>query len=395
VVNNIFIQPYAQISDIEMVERKGIGHPDTICDCVAEEISMALCRYYLDEFGSILHHNVDKALLVGGSSQPAYNGGKILEPMELILAGRATTEAKGKSVPVKEIAEQATKVWLKKNLRYVDVEKNVRITTKIRKGSDDLIELFHRFSKGEIPLANDTSFGVAYYPYSDLDRNVLKIELVLNSQSIKQIFPFIGEDIKVMGVNSPTGKAYTIAIAIIDQFVSGIEDYKDKIERIKHFIADELKIHYQNIEINTADHYQAESIYLTVSGTSAEAGDDGEVGRGNRVNGLITPYRPMSLEAIAGKNPISHIGKIYNHVAFDLSKAICLNKFAEEAQVYIVSQIGKPITQPQLLNIKLKNQNTNDKQIEMLASDMLSEMSSLWERLIHSPTPFELFRQNI
>lgn len=378
-----------------MAERKGIGHPDTICDCIAEEISVALCKYYLDKFGSILHHNVDKALLVGGSSLPAYQGGKILEPIEIILAGRATTEVRGKIIPVNDIAEQAARNWLKKNLRFVDVEKNIRITTKIRKGSSDLVELFQRFGEGEIPLANDTSFGVAYYPYSSLDKTVLNIERVLNSQSIKQTFPFIGEDIKVMGVNSPTETYYTIAIAIVDQFISGIQDYKNKIAQVKNFIADEFHIQPQFIEINTADNYQTESIYLTVSGTSAEAGDDGEVGRGNRVNGLITPYRPMSLEAIAGKNPISHIGKIYNHVAFDLCKAICANNFAEEAQVYIVSQIGKPITQPQLLNIKLKNQNAGNNQIELLAKEKLSEMSLLWKKLLHAETPFEVFRDGL
>lgn len=374
-----------------MAERKGIGHPDTICDCIAEEISVALCNYYLDEFGSILHYNVDKALLVGGSSQPAYNGGKIIEPIELILAGRATNEVNGKTIPVSEIAEQAAKNWVKKNLRFVDAEKNIRIISKIRKGSNDLVELFQRFGKGETPLANDTSFGVAYYPYSFIEKNVLNIELFLNSNTVKQNFPFIGEDIKVMGVNSNDGTYYTIAIAIIDRFICNIDDYQNKIKQVKNLIATKFLLEEQFIEINTADNYQDESIYLTVSGTSAEAGDDGQVGRGNRVNGLITPYRPMSLEAVAGKNPISHIGKIYNHFAFDLSKSICENSFAEEAQVYIVSQIGKPITQPQLLNIKIKNQNASNSQIEKLSIEKLSEMSELWKILINSKTPFEMF----
>lgn len=216
---------------------------------------------------------------------------------------------------------------------------------------------------------------------------------MLNSKSVKQKFPFIGEDIKVMGVNSPTGIYYTISIAVIDRFISDIDDYKNKIAQIKYFIGTEFKIQELFIEINTADNYQTESVYLTVSGTSAEAGNDGEVGRGNRINGLITPYRPMSLEAVAGKNPINHIGKIYNHFAFDLSKAIFENNFAEEAHVYIVSQIGKPITQPQLLNIKLKNQNADNSQIEKLAKEKLSETLSLWKKLLHAETPFEIFNR--
>jgi S-adenosylmethionine synthetase len=389
--NNILIQAQAQISSFEMVERKGIGHPDTICDCIAEEVSIALSKYYMEQFGGILHHNVDKALLIGGSSQTAYRGGKILDPIELILAGRATTEVKGKKIPLNEIAEEASKNWLKKNIRFLDTDKNINIITKIRKGSNDLVDLFKRFKEGQVPLANDSSFGVAYYPYSLLQKNVLEIELLLNSKSIKQKFPFVGEDIKVMGINTPAGIYFTIAIAIIDLFISNIADYQQKITAVKNFISASFKIDPKLIEINTADNYQTESIYLTVSGTSAEAGDDGEVGRGNRINGLITPYHPMSLEAVAGKNPISHIGKIYNHFAFDLSKTIVESCFADEAQVYIVSQIGKPITQPQFLHIKLQNQSANNSQIEKLATEKLAETPRLWEKLISAEKPFEVF----
>jgi S-adenosylmethionine synthetase len=224
-----------------------------------------------------------------------------------------------------------------------------------------------------------------------LQKTVLGIEVLLNSKSVKEKFPFIGEDIKVMGVNAPAGIYYTIAIAIIDRFIANIDDYQQKIITIKNFVSTSFKIETPFIEINTADNYQTESIYLTVSGTSAEAGDDGEVGRGNRINGLITPYRPMSLEAVAGKNPISHIGKIYNHFAFDLSKSIVESNFADEAQVYIVSQIGNPITQPQLLHIKLKNQSANNAQIEKLAKEKLIETPKLWEKLISAKTPFEMF----
>lgn len=99
----------------------------------------------------------------------------------------------------------------------------------------------------------------------------------------------------------------------------------------------------------------------------------------------------MSLEAVAGKNPISHIGKIYNHFAFDLSKTIVESCFADEAQVYIVSQIGKPITQPQFLHIKLKNQSANNTLIENLAIEKLAETPRLWEKLISAETPFEVF----
>ena len=92
---------------VEIVERKGIGHPDTVCDALAEELSRALCRFYLERFGLVLHHNVDKVLLWGGTSQPAFGGGKVIAPMEFYLAGRATLDYKGIKVPLDELVHES------------------------------------------------------------------------------------------------------------------------------------------------------------------------------------------------------------------------------------------------------------------------------------------------
>ena len=90
--------------EVEIVERKGIGHPDTICDALAEKLSAELSKFYLDKFGFILHHNVDKGLLLGGYAIPRFGGGKVKDPIEIFLVGRATREYKGIKVPVEEIA---------------------------------------------------------------------------------------------------------------------------------------------------------------------------------------------------------------------------------------------------------------------------------------------------
>ncbi|MGB5459298.1 MAG: methionine adenosyltransferase [Eudoraea sp.] len=369
--------------NIEMAERKGIGHPDTICDYVTEQISIELSKYYLKEFGAIMHHNVDKALLIGGQSKPAYKGGKIIKPISLIIAGRATQQVRDKIIPVEEIAVETAKKWLRENIRHLDVPRDVQITSKIRPGSTDLVDLFNRFGKGEIPLANDTSFGAGFYPTTFLEDTIIKIEELLNAQSTKNIFPFIGEDIKVMGVKDHSKNYFTIAIAMIDKYIADLNDYVSKIKQLKEFVLTKLLLTDTTIYINTADDYLHESIYLTVTGTSAESGDDGQVGRGNRINGLITPYYPMSLEATAGKNPVSHIGKIYNYFAMDLSRAIVKNNFADEALVFIVSQIGKPINEPQLMHFKLKNIRADKEQIEDLAKEKLIGLNKYWKRIIN------------
>jgi S-adenosylmethionine synthetase len=91
-----------------------------------------------------------------------------------------------------------------------------------------------------------------------------------------------------------------------------------------------------------------------VTGLSAEMGDDGQVGRGNRVNGLITPNRNMSLEAAAGKNPVSHVGKIYNVLATLMAKDLHERlEEVDEVGVTLLSAIGKPTDQPQVAAIEI------------------------------------------
>lgn len=148
--------------DIEIVERKGLGHPDTLCDAIAEEICLRLCRWYLDRFEMVLHHNVDKVLLCAGSSRPSFGGGEVLKPMEIYLAGRATGEWRGVRIPVREIAVDACRDVLRERLPEVDVDNHVRVVPRIRPGSGDLTRLFGR--DRTMPLANDTSCATGFAP---------------------------------------------------------------------------------------------------------------------------------------------------------------------------------------------------------------------------------------
>ena len=187
---------------LEMVERKGLGHPDTICDALTENLSRALSRVYLERFGAILHHNVDKALLCGGAARPAFGGGEVSEPIDIYLAGRATASFDGVAIPVDEIAVEESRRWLRENLRHLDAERQVAIHPRIRPTSPDLAALFLRGQKAGAPLANDTSLGVGFAPLDDLESAVLAVERKLNSVAVRAAQPEIGEDIKVMGLRS-------------------------------------------------------------------------------------------------------------------------------------------------------------------------------------------------
>ena len=391
----ISITPVSKLSpmsgSVEIVERKGLGHPDTICDALAEELSLALCRYYRDHFGLILHHNVDKALLWGGASQTAFNGGEVLAPMEIFLAGRATREVNGAKVPVEEILIETSRHWLDKNIHALNVDQHVKLHTMVRPGSSDLVDLYLRQKTTGIALANDTSCGVGFAPLDDMELLVYRIEQELNSAPIKSAHPEIGEDIKVMGVRRNGAIALTIACAFVDRYITSIDDYFEKKEILKSLIVPLVKqITNQaiSIDVNTADGREKESLYLTVTGTSAEAGDDGEVGRGNRVNGLITPYRPMNMEAAAGKNPVTHVGKLYNIVAQQISEAL-VKQLPEvtQSQCYLVSRIGYPVNEPQVVDLHLEFADGGDTAaIELSIRDIvehhLQSIATIQDRLI-------------
>ncbi len=343
---------------LEIVERKGLGHPDTICDALAEEASRHLSRYYLEHCGLILHHNLDKALLCGGASRAAFGGGEVTEPIEIFLAGRATCEYRGRRLPVEELVVDSCRNWLATNLHALDVERQVRIHPLIRPGSTELVELYQRQAESGITLANDTSCGVGYAPLDALEQVVLEVERGLNSATVRRDHPEFGEDIKVMGVRDGERIHLTVACAFIDRFLQNLDAYvssKRALAALAMKLAQGITPLTVSSEVNTADDLAAGSIYLTVTGTSAEAGDDGEVGRGNRSNGLITPYRPMNLEAAAGKNPVTHVGKLYNLTAGRIAQSIVASlPEVEEVYCFLVSRIGHPILEPQAADLQLR-----------------------------------------
>jgi S-adenosylmethionine synthetase len=337
---------------VELVERKGTGHPDSICDAIAEEVSLALCREYLAGVGRILHHNVDKGLLVAGRTEPRLAGGKVLEPMRLVLGDRATAVYKGQRFRVAEIAEAGARDWARRNLRYVDPERHLIFQSELKEGSPELTDLFER----EIIGANDTSAAVGYAPLTETETLVLAAERYVNSVEFKNRFPEAGEDVKVMGLRRDRSLLLTVAVAFVDRFVPDAKTYfarKEEMRRaLEEFLAQRQRVLDRiSVSLNTLDDPArgAGGMYLTVLGTSAEGGDCGEVGRGNRVNGIISISRPMSAEAAAGKNPVSHVGKIYSVLSHQLAAQIHAGvPGLREVYVLLCSQIGQPIDKPMI-----------------------------------------------
>lgn len=335
---------------IELVERKGKGHPDSICDAVAEAISLALCREYLAAFGRIVHHNTDKGMLVAGRTLPRLGGGQVVEPMRLVLGDRAVREYHGKRIEVGAIAEASVQGWIRENLRWVDPARCLVIQNELKDGSPELTDLFERGVIG----ANDTSAAVGYAPLTETERLVLAAEQWLNSPDFQRRFPEAGEDVKVMGVRRDRDLTLTVALAFVDRFVTDHQNYFGRKEEIRLALTQYLTGMLQSlgrvaVNLNTVDDpARGEGgMYLTVLGTSAEGGDCGQVGRGNRVNGVIPLNRPISTEAAAGKNPVSHVGKIYTLLTHRIANRVFERvEGLVEVYIWLCSQIGQPINAP-------------------------------------------------
>ncbi|MEM2103633.1 MAG: methionine adenosyltransferase [Candidatus Bathyarchaeia archaeon] len=336
---------------LEIVERKGLGHPDYICDAIMEQISLSLSKEYMEKTGTILHHNVDKSLLVAGQSEIRFGGGCVKQPMLLVFGDRATSEFNSKKIDVNGLVVNVAKEWFRKNMRFVDSEKHVKYQVELKPGSAGLVDIFKR--KGKFLGANDTSAAVGYAPMTRTEKIVLNTERFLNSKEFKQRHPESGEDIKVMGCRYNNNLNLTISMAFVDRYINNEEDYFNKkakiLEEVDKFVKSNVDFENINIQLNTLDKRGRgiDGVYLTVLGTSADSGDSGQVGRGNRVNGLISLNRPFCSEAAAGKNPVSHVGKIYNVLTFRLAQHVYEEvSELEEVYIWLLSEIGRPIDQP-------------------------------------------------
>ncbi len=380
----------------EHVERKGLGHPDTICDCVMEAVSVALSQAYVEACGRVLHHNIDKGLLVAGQSDPQPGGGRIHKPMRLIFGDRATAEVNGRRISVGEIVESSAGQWIREHLRFVDPVLHVAYQNEILPGSPELVDIFARPQL----TANDTSAAVGYAPLTETEQLVLEAEHYLNSPGFKERFPEIGEDIKVMAFRRDRQLSLTVAAAFVDRFIPDARAYFDRKasarEDLRHHLESRLEtLDSLDLALNTLDDPSrgAGGMYLTVLGTSADGADGGQVGRGNRVNGLISLHRPMSTEAAAGKNPVSHVGKIYNLLAPQMASRIYQTVAGvEEVKVWLCSQIGRPIADPWSVAVEIVPKSDAciadvETGVQGVIASELSDLPAFVERLTRGELP--------
>ncbi|MFZ2071290.1 MAG: methionine adenosyltransferase [Halobacteriota archaeon] len=373
--------------EIEMVERKGLGHPDSLCDGIADAVSVALCREYKRKCGMILHHNTDKVQLVAGRSSPEYGGGEVISPIDIMLGGRATGDFGGEEIAVDVVAIRAAKTYLKKHIRNLDVESHVIVESRLGKGSLDLLTVFGD-NKKAVPKANDTSFGVAHAPLSETESIAFNVENEVMAR-YRNKERAIGEDMKVMALREKDKITITVGDAFVSKYVDDYEHYNAVKQGLNEFVSGVAGT-YTNKEVTTLVNMgdTPKSVYITVTGTSAEMGDDGAAGRGNRCNGLITPSRPISMEGAAGKNPVNHTGKIYNLLACKIATEVVDSvSGVREVNVKILSEIGRRIDDPKVATAQIitnsgVNSGVTEKKVARIIDDWLANITDITEMVI-------------
>ncbi|SDR44676.1 methionine adenosyltransferase [Natronobacterium texcoconense] len=390
---NIRVEPIdrqaVEDQEVEIVERKGIGHPDSICDGVAESVASALAQAYLDRVGKVLHFNTDETQLVAGEAAPAFGGGEVVDPIYLLIVGRATKHYEGQTIPTERIALTAAREYLEETIPQLEVGEDIIVDVKLGEGSGDLQEVFGE-DEVSVPMANDTSFGVGHAPLTETEQIVSEAESRLNGEFADEN-PYLGPDVKIMGKREGDEIDVTVAAAMIDEYVPDMDAYEDAVESVREFVEEVANEHTDRdvtVHVNTADDYDEGSIYLTVTGTSAEQGDDGSVGRGNRANGLITPNRSMSMEATSGKNPVNHIGKIYNLLSTEIAESVVDEVDGiRDLRVRLLSQIGRPIDEPHVADVHVVTddgvtlEDVQD-EVEAIVDRELADVTEITRRVI-------------
>lgn len=391
----------------EVVETKGKGHPDNICDTLAEKISANYSNYCLDNYGVILRHMIDKLSILGGGSRVKFNGGEMIAPIRILVNGRFTDKYNNKQIDYMKIVNCTIKNYFQELFPMIDIEKDLLIidNTHHNEGpgvvynndnttKNERMKFFEVVDDADASRhnnhnrCNDTSTTVSYYPMSKLETIVLNIEQLLNSDNYKKTKPWVGNDIKVMGIRKERKIEITSCVPLISKYVKDLEDYKEKLNVIKQDIEKLTKKKFKNSDItvylNTRDNYENNDLYMTLTGSAIESGDEGAVGRGNRSRGVIPFSRNFSMEAACGKNPVYHTGKLFTAIGDIISQNI-YEKYNVENTVYCTSKMGDSISEPWNISVELnKNLPKGDiDDINVMVNEIIKNHSDVTQKIIN------------
>ncbi|MFF4086357.1 methionine adenosyltransferase [Streptomyces nigra] len=383
-----------------IVERKGLGHPDTLADHLAERLSRAYSHHTVERFGAVLHHNFDKLALLGGASEVRYGAGRMTSPVRVLVNGRAAPMCGGERIPVEKIVEAEVRAFFAERLPeasdHLDIVFN--ITSNSSPGAvltgdavPDRTRWFNPRSiedlrERRVRLSNDTSLGTGWAPENTFESFVRQLVNHFSGDSeFTRTHAWCGSDVKLMGYWDGEQADVVLCVPQKSRFVASRAEYVRNAESVLaecHRLAGlRLAGAEARFRLNARDVPEKDELYLTYTGSSIESGDEGVVGRGNRVNGLITPLRPMNLEGANGKNPVYHVGKLYNIAARRLAERLH-EATGAHAEVHLVSATGQRLDQPWRILVRLSSPDAEVDKVQALVEMALGEFPALTDELV-------------
>jgi S-adenosylmethionine synthetase len=395
-MQNILISKLHEVPlSFEIVERKGIGHPDTLCDAIAEQASRDYSQYCLDNFGRVAHHWFDKVMLLGGESYIDYGKGELTHPYTVVFVGKAALQVGEDRIPLQEILLSSASKVLSSILRGFDADKHLKIEIRVYdyKGPGQKSKRYRPQSKEDLielnspsHVSNDCNICVGFAPLSLIEDIVLNLEKEMSSGEFKKYFPDTGYDIKIIGTRQGEEIFLQVNLPFIASDIPNEHIYKTRVQESEDYIIEYIKNNYSilpRVEVNPEKH--SGRPYLTVTGSVADTGDVGVVGRGNRINGLITPFRPMSIEASAGKNPLDHTGKLYSILAMQLSDEL-YKKTGLKNTVTLSTTKEKPVDTPDFVSVSIEDWDKHEAKykdsVSQHISERLANIATLSEEII-------------
>lgn len=385
----------------DAAERKGIGHPDTLADLVADAFSRRYATWCRDQFGMVPNHWVDKVNLVGAAAEVTFGGFSIDKPIDCYLFGKITDRVGSTAIPIDELFQGTIASVLPTALGDDRILNHVRLHVNNTRGvavdhdsqfyrpeaTSALAEVLARES-----VANDTVICVGASRHGLAAGVAVGLERRITGTEFRALFPAVGTDVKVMVVRVGGELDLTVAVPLHPEQVDSWESYRTLLAEVEEAVLAELKdvldreprartVTSVDLRLNTKD--APGRGYLAPFGTALGKGDCGVVGRGNRYSGVIEPLRPASCEAPAGKNPVHHVGKIYTAVAADAAQRIMAATSAY-AEVTIAARNGGQLREPAFLLVSLDRDTdaATEAEIEQIARRAVGESDAFTDRFL-------------